>query len=306
MATIALDHGAGPRDATNPLELGVKGWKDVARRVWKELKNDDLSTLAASVAFYGFFAIIPGVAALISIYGLVSDPHEVGKQLFTLRQILPSGTEQMMGEQLERLASASTGALSGGMIIGVLLAIWSASKGMKAIIHALNIAYDEEEKRGFVRLNLVTLALTFGAVLTLALAIGSLVIAPIAMKYVGLGDFSEAVIRIGRWPALAAFVLFGLAVVYRYAPARPPTKWRWVTPGSIVATIIWMAASIGFSFYAKHFGSYEKTYGSLGAVAILLFWFYLSAYVILLGAELNSEAEQESDDNPTEGQSAHS
>jgi membrane protein len=288
------------KDRTNPLALGLDGWKDVLKRVWHELSHDDLSTLAASVAFYGFFAIIPALAAIVSIYGLVSDPREVGEQLLALKNILPAGTEAMIGEQLERIASASPGALSGGFILSVMLAIWSASKGMAAIIHALNVAYDEKEERAFFRRHLVTLALTLGAVITLALAIGGLVVLPIVLQTVGLGRFSENLIALGRWPALALFVLFGLAVVYRYAPSRPPAKWRWVTPGSIVATLIWIGASIGFSFYAKNFGSYEKTYGSLGAVAILLFWFYLSAYVILLGAELNAEAEDKTTARTTE------
>jgi membrane protein len=248
--------------------------------------------VAAGVAFYAFLSVFPALAALVSVYGLVSDPHQVEQQIDALRGVMPEGVRGLLGEQLRRIAGGSDGALSWGFALSLLLAVWSATKGTKSLIEAMNIAYDAEEKRGFLRLNGLALVLTVGGVLTMAVALIIVVGAPSVLGLIGLGGVARVAVDLLRWPLLIAIVLAGLAVVYWLGPARDGARWKWITPGSLLAAMLWLAVSIAFSVYVANFGSYEKTYGSLGAVAILLMWLYVGSYVILLGAELNAEIER--------------
>lgn len=289
------------REATRPREIGAPGWKDVLKRVRREMKHDNLTIVAAGVAFYAFLALFPALAAVVSIYGLVADPHEAQRQLMELSRILPSGVQDITGDQLQRLASSPQSAMSWGLVLGLLLTLWSANKGMSGLVQALNIVYDEEERRGFFKLNAMTLMLTLGAVVSVVVAIALVAIAPAVLGMVGLSGVARVAISILRWPLLAALVLFGLAVVYRFGPSRERAKWRWVSPGALVATVGWLIVSIGFSLYVANFDNYNETYGALGAVAILLMWFFLSAYVILVGAELNAEAEHQTRQDSTTG-----
>jgi len=248
--------------------------------------------VAAGVAFYAFLSVFPALAALVSVYGLISDPQHVEEQLNALGGVMPAGVRELLGAQLRRIAGGSAGALGWGFALSLLLAVWSTTKGTKSLIEAMNIAYDEQEKRGPLKLNGLALMLTIGGVLTMVVALIVVVGIPTVLGLFGLGGVARVAVDVLRWPLLIAILLVGLAVVYRLGPAREGAKWKWITPGSLLAAMLWLAASIAFSIYVANFGSYEKTYGSLGAVVILLMWFYVGSYVILLGAELNAEVER--------------
>jgi len=289
------------RGADRPGEIPRKGWRDILLRVKKEQSEDNISIIAAGVAFYGLLAIFPALAALVSIYGLVTEPAEVQRQLGALSSFLPREALEIMNYQLSRIASQSGGALSIGLIVGILISIWSASKGMKALMTALNVVYDEEEKRGFFKLNSAALVLTFVGILFVIISLLLIAVLPALFGTLGLPDVIQRLLSLGRWPLLAAFVMFGLAALYRYAPSRDKPRWEWISWGAVSATLLWIAASVLFSLYAANFGNYNKTYGSVGAIIILLTWFYLTAYIVLLGGELNAEMEHQTVKDTTKG-----
>ena len=279
-------------DVKKPSDISKRGWKQVLLRTKDAIAKDNLSIVAAGVAFYIFFGLIPALGALVSIYGLVADPAAIEQQFSSMRGVLPAEVVQMLNEQMTRIAESATGA-TWGAAFGILLALWSGSKATKSIITALNIAFGEKDHRGFIRLTLIALGLTLAGVIGVIIAIGLIVALPLVLNYLGGGGVAETVVNILRWPLLAAFAVAGLAAIYRYAPDRDPAKWRWVTWGAGVATVLWLAFSAAFSYYVTNFGSYNKTYGSLGAVIVVLMWLYISAFVILVGAELDAEMERE-------------
>lgn len=254
------------------------------------MAKDNLSIVAAGVAFYIFLGLIPALGAVVSIWGLVSDPVTIQQQVDSMSGMLPQDVIKIVDEQMSGVANQKAGATLGA-IVGVLLAIWSGAKAMKSLMNGLNVTYGEEETRGFIRLNVTAIALTVAGIVGFLLAIGIIVALPIGLKYVGLGSTAAALVNIVRWPLLGIFAVLGLGILYRYGPDRNPAQWRWVSWGAVLATLIWIAVSAGFSFYVSNFGNYNKTYGSLGAVVVFLMWFLLSAYVVLFGAELNAEME---------------
>jgi membrane protein len=298
---MGYEPGRG-RTAKRPTELGKRGWLDVVKRVIRQVKEDNLALVAAGVAFYGFLALFPALAALVSIYGLIADPVQVQEQMASVSGAMPGEALTIVEGQLEAVASASDTGLSWTLVLGLLLTIWAANKGMRGLVKALNIAYDEDEKRGFIKLNAFTLLLTFGAIVSVVVAIALIAALPALLGTLNLGRGAEIAVDIARWPLLAGLVFMGLTVLYRFAPAREDAKWRWVTPGSILATVLWLIVSLAFSIYVANFGSYNETYGTLGAVAIMLIWFFLSAFVILLGAEVNGEAEHQTRRDSTTGE----
>ena len=261
-------------------------------------------SIAAGVTYYALLAIFPAIAALVSVYGLFADPGTIREHLNGLSGVLPGGALEIIGEQVKRIASQGSGTLGFSFILGLGIALWSANAGMKAIFDALNIVYDEEEKRSFVKLNALSLAFTAAALGFALLALAAVVVLPIALDFFGLGGGLEWLIAIGRWPLLLAFVVLGLAVLYRFGPSRDKAKWRWVTPGSLVAAFLWVAASLLFSWYVGNFGSYNETYGSLGAVIGFMTWIWASSVVVLLGAELNAEIEHQTVEDTTTGAQA--
>lgn len=295
----SAESGRG-RSADAPSEIPKPGWKDILWRTKEELKKDNLSIVAAGVAFYIFLGIIPAMGALISIWGLVAEPATIQQQVDSMSGVLPADVIEILDEQMTRLANQKSGALL-GTIVGILLAVWSGAKAMKSLMSALNITYDEEETRGFFRLNLTAVALTMAGIVGFIVAIGIIIALPIALKFVGLGSTGAALVKILRWPLLAVFAVFGLGILYRYGPDRDPARWRWVSWGAVVATLMWIAVSAGFSFYVASFGNYNKTYGALGAVVVLLLWFLISAYCVLFGAELNAEMEHQTKRDTTKG-----
>ena len=295
------DRGRG-RSAEKPTDIPKRGWLDILKRVGKQLSKDRISIISAGVAFYALLAIFPGLAALIAIYGLVFDPQQVVQQIDALGAMLPQEATDLVAGQLGDVASAGSGKLGIAAAVGILLALWSASAGVRTLMEALNVAYHEQEKRGFFRFYGTALLLTLGAVFAAIVAIGLIVAMPAVLSLLGLSDFAEILIGIGQFVLLAALMIFGLSVVYRFGPSRDEARWSWVTPGAIAATLLWVIGSALFAVYVRSFASYNETYGSLGAVVILLMWFLLTAYAILIGAELNGEMERQTEKDTTEGE----
>jgi len=300
-AQTAYNNDNRGRTATHPGQIPARGWQDIAYRIKDGLVNDNVSIIAAGVAFYALFAIFPALAALLSTYGLFANPADVQQQLNALSGILPAEARTLLNQQLGDIASRSGAALGLGVIIGLLIALWSASRGIMNLITALNIVYSEKEKRGFLALNGLALLLTAGAIVFAVLALGLIVVLPALLGNLGLPEQIRNWVVWLRWPLLVLFVMIGLAAIYRYGPSRSKPHWQWVSWGAVVATLLWIAGSALFSFYVSQFGNYNETYGSVGAVVILMMWFYLSAYAVLLGAELNAETEHQTCEDSTEG-----
>ena len=288
------------RKADTPSEIPAKGWRDIALRLYREFNKDRLLLVAAGVTFYAILALFPAIAALVSIYGAVADPSTIYAHLNDLRGILPDGAIDIIGGQVQRLTQKGSGTLELTAIISILISLWSANGGVKAIFDALNIAYEEEEKRSFVQLNLQSLAFTLGALLFVVLALTGIVVVPAVLQVLGL-DQKAWYIALLRFPALLLLVVASLAVLYRYGPSRRKPKWRWVTWGSAVAGVLWLIVSGLFSWYVANFGSYNETYGSLGAAIGFMTWIWLSTTVVLLGAELNAEMEHQTARDTTVG-----
>lgn len=296
----ANEKGRG-REAQGPTDIPTKGWKDILWRTYEEFGKDRVTSVAAGVTYYALLAVFPAIAALVSIYGLFADPATIQEHLNTVSGVLPGGALDIIREQVTRIASQGGGALGFGFIFGLLLSLWSANAGMKAVFDALNIVNDEEEKRSFIHLNLVSLSFTIGAILFLLGALGGIIVLPIIFNFIGFGGSTEWLLSLLRWPILLAGVTLGLSLIYRFGPSRDRAEWRWITPGGIIAAVLWVGVSMLFSWYVSNFGSYNETYGSLGAVIGFMTWIWLSSIVVLLGAEINAEMEHQTVKDTTEG-----
>ena len=257
--------------------------------------------VAAGVTFYGLLALFPAVTAFVSLYGLIADPGTVADQLAAAEGLMPGGAIEVVRDQIGRITSEDGTKLGFAFLIGLALSAWSANAGVKAIFDALNVAYGEDEKRGFIQLNLISLAFTLAILVFAILAIGAIAAIPVVLDYIYLGAAAEWLIWLGRWPVLIGFMMLGLSALYRFGPSRDNAQWRWVSPGAVFAGVAWLIGSILFSWYVASFEDYNKTYGTLGAVIALLMWMWLSATIILVGAELNSEAERQTFRDTTEG-----
>ncbi len=297
-ANGSVDRG---RDADDPTEIPPKGWKDIFARVRVEAKDDDVTMMAAGVAFYSLLAMVPGLVALISIYGLVATPSDVSRQITSTLSAAPREVRDLVRAQLESIVSAAGGTAVLGVIIGTLVALWSASSGVGHLMNAVNRAYDEEETRGFVRLKLVALALTIGAIVFIVIAFAVIALLPSLLAKTGLGTAGRIFVGLLRWVLLLAGMIVGLGVVYRYGPDREDARWEWVSVGAVVAAVMWLVGSILFSVYTANFAKYNETYGSLGAVVVLLLWLYLTALAVVLGAEINCEVERQTAKDSTDG-----
>ena len=287
--------------ADSPVDLPRRGWWQVLRRVYAELMEDRLSVIAAGVAYYCLLSVFPAIALLITVYGMIGDPVTVREQISALRQIMPSDAYAILGDQLQKVSGATSGGLGIGAAISFVLASWSASRAINALMIALNVAYEEEEKRSFLRKNLVALAMTFGAVCFFILSVIVIAAVPAAIQIFGVGDTLTKGLASLRWIAFGLAAIIALALVYRFAPSRAPARFRWLSPGAVVAMGLWLISSLLFSFYVANFGSYNETFGSIGAVIVLLFWFYLAAYAVFIGAELNAELERQTYRDSTTG-----
>jgi membrane protein len=291
------------RSATSPHQIPMPGWKDILVRSWREVSENNIFLVSGGVTYAVLLALFPALAALVSIYGLLLDPAQVESQVAALSNILPQESAQMIGDQLHKLIATPSGSLGISAGLALLLALWSASRGMSGLISALDIAYDQKETRGFFKFNLVAIVLTVLMLIGGTVIIALVGVLPAALQFIGLQDSTKWLLLLLEWPLLIVVVLAGLAVLYRYAPDRHPPRWRWVSPGAIVATFLWLLGSVAFTVYVTHFNSYDKTYGSLGGVVVMLTWLYLSAFVALLGAVINAQSERQTRADSTIGDS---
>lgn len=288
-------------NAEEPREIPRRGWWQILKRTKRAITDDHLEIVSAGVAFYAMLAIFPGITAMVSLYGIFADPADVRNHLQSVAGLLPAEAWKILDDQLVALATAEESKLGLGAAIGLALAIWSASRAMKVMIAALNIVYGERETRGFFKVNALALMLCFGAIFSVVLWIVLLVVTPIILNMVWLGESAEMLLSYARWPLLGVLFILALAVLFRLAPDRVSPRWRWVSVGSVLALILWIVVSVGFAWYVTNFGNYDKTYGSVGAIIILLLWFYLSTFIVLIGAELNAEIEHQTTRDSTVG-----
>lgn len=299
MGTATWDNQRG-REATSPKEIPAKGWKDTLMRVKEEVKHDRISMVSAAMAYYALFAFIPALTSVVLIYAWVSNPNEIAGHIAQAKQILPADIMNTVNEQLQALASKGS-SLGFGAIFSLLLSAWSASKGTSAVIDALNIIYEEEDKRGFIKRTALAIGLALlGAVLAI-LAMGVIVLIPAITNFFNFGDTLEILGTIASWVLLLGIFSFYLSITYRVGPDRQNAKWKWVSAGAIIAAVLFAVVSALFSWYAKEFGNFNKTYGSMAAIIVLMTWFYLSSFVILLGAEINAELEHQTKRDSTTG-----
>jgi membrane protein len=285
------------RDADAPWQIPVRGWADILHRAWKGTTERNLSLVAAGVTYYLLVAVFPGMAALVSVYGLVANPADVGISVQSLSGMLPSSAVAMVSDELTKLASGSSQSLGLGVVISIAIALWSGVRGMTGMMTALNIAYDQPEQRGFMRFNATALALTILVVIGGLIAFAVVAGLPIALNRAVARAPGRWIGLIVEWPFLIIFVMGMVALIYRYGPDRSKQKWKWTSLGVIVATILWVLGSVLFSAYIYYFGSFNKTYGSLGLPLILLTWMWLSVFVVMFGAEINGEAERQTHQN---------
>lgn len=300
LARAAVEPGRG-RHAKSPFTIPWAGWKDVFWRTYQRIDEDRLLATAGGVVFFGLLAIFPAVTALVSSYGLFADPSTISNNLQTLATMLPEGSFQIVEDQVARVVSNGNTTLGATFLLGLLLAVWSANAGVKAIFDALNVAYEEREKRSFVRLNMVSLAFTVGGIAALLLMVGAVVAFPLALNHLGMAPESKLIVALARWPLLFLILLVALAVLYRFAPSRDAPRWQWLSLGAVTAAILWIAGSALLSWYLSEFANYNATYGSLGAAIGLMTWMWMSAIVIMFGAELNSEIERQTLRDTTTG-----
>jgi membrane protein len=296
----AKEPGRG-RHANAPWQIPWAGWKDILWRVYANINDNRLLAVAAGVVFYSLLAIFPALAAFVSLYGLVADASTIDSHLSLASGILPGGAVDLLHEQITKLAAKSNDKLSLGFAAGLAVAFWSANAGMKAIIDALNVVYDEKEKRSFVKLNLVSLLFTLLALLSLMAALAAVVVAPVLLSVIGLSSLLKLSIVVLRWPLILLLATVALAAIYRYGPSRREARWEWLSTGSIAAALAWLASSALFSWYIANFGAYNATYGSLGAAVGMMMWMWISAIVILLGAQVNAEIEHQTARDSTVG-----
>ncbi|MGH3333036.1 MAG: YihY/virulence factor BrkB family protein, partial [Nocardioidaceae bacterium] len=277
-------------------------WLQITRRAWKEAKADQVPLLAAGVAFFAFLSLFPAIIAAVMVYGLVADPATVAEQSKKLTEALPNDAASLITKQMDAITSTPQQSLGFGLVIALVLALWSASGGVGNVITAVNLAYDEDETRGFVKRKALALGFTLGAIVFAVLAIGLIAVTPVLLDQFVDNGILRVLLEVARWVGLLIAVTVALAILYRFAPDRDAPRFTWVSVGAGVATLIWLVASLGFSLYVDNFGSYGDTYGaSLAGAVVLMLWLWLTAYVVLLGAEINAEAEQQTITDTTVG-----
>lgn len=292
MAGGVAEGADGRRGETRANASEKTGRESVLARVRTELKRDHATMVAASIAFYMMLAIFPGLIALVALYGLVADPADVQTHVSSVSSALPEDARGILESQLGSIVGQSQGGVSLGLAVSILGALWAASGGMRALMEAMNVAYDVQEERSFLRVRGIAILLTIAAIVFIAVAVFAAAVLPVIFAAVGLGGAARTVLSIARWPVLALMTMAGLAFIYRYAASRAAPPWRWVTWGSVVATLLWLGATLLFSLYVSRFGSYNETYGALGGVIVLMLWFFLTGYAALLGAEVDAELER--------------
>lgn len=293
-------HAIG-RLAHTPAAIPWRGWKQVLRRTLAEMISDRMSLAAAGCAFWATLALFPAISTLISVYGLAFDPATVEPQLQVLSRLLPPAAFSLINARVHQLVSQPPGSLTFSLVLSFLIALYSATTGTKSILAALNLAYEESEGRSILRYQLTALGMTLCAVVAAVVGIGVLVLLPLALSFLDLPGNQKVLAQVASLAVLLVFVVLALSLLYRFGPSRRRAAWRWVTPGSLVATLMWLVASAAFSYYVGNWASYDATYGPLGAVAGVMMWFWVTVYAVLLGAELNSELELQTARDSTDG-----
>lgn len=289
------------RNAETPAEMTAAGWKDVVFRIKDKIASDRVGLIAAGVAFYGLLALFPAITAMIAISGLLIEPNQVVDQLNKFSAFMPAEVTSIITDQATAVAGSREGGLGLAAIFGLLIAFYSASKGMASLIQGLNVAYDESEKRGFIKRMAVTFALTLLLIVGLIVGLAATLAVPAVLAFVDPGPIIAALITAVQWALMIALTMFGLSVLYRFAPSRTSPEWKWASVGAVAGCLLWIVASAGFAFYVSNFGSYNESFGALAGVVVLLMWFWISAYVILMGAELNAELEAQTRIDTTVG-----
>jgi membrane protein len=287
--------------ATSPGNIPRRGWQQVIRRTYLEIISDRISLIAAGCAFYATLALFPAITMLISIYGLAFDPATVEPQLQVIREFLPPAAFTLIADRVHTLVSQRGGTLGISLLISTAVALWSSSTGTKSLLSALNMAYEERECRSFLRFQAVGLLMTLCGILATITGLAILVFLPVAIDFIGLDAYSSALVRVVSLLLLITFVATSLSLLYYFGPCRRSAKWYWITPGSLIATVLWLAASVLLSLYVGHIASYDTYYGPIGAVVGIMMWFWISAYAVLLGAELNAELELQTLEDTTIG-----
>jgi membrane protein len=288
--------------AETPTQIPAKGWLQIVKRAWAENNADNMPIIGGGVAFFAFLAIFPALIATISIYGLVASPETVTRQIESLSDQLPKDAQSLLSAQLTGITQNSGGALTLSLVISILAALWSASGGTGNLITAVNLAYDEVETRSFIKRKALALGLTLGAIVFILITFALVAVVPAVLGSLPLGVAGTILAQVVRWVLLLGVVAGSLAVLYRVAPDRDAPRFRWVSLGSVVVTVIWAVVSLLFSLYVDNFGSYDKTYGAIAGVIVLMLWLYLTCYLVLLGAEINSEMEHQTAQDTTEGE----
>ncbi len=288
--------------AEKPIQLSWEAWKQIGKRVNSELTIDHIAIVSAGVAYYFFLALFPTLVAAISIYGLVMEPIQIQQQISELAHILPQQSSQIITDILENITNKPEATLGWSLVLSVVFSLWSAQQGTKAVFEGINIAYDEIDERGFFKYNGLTLLFTLGGIVIGVICTALVVVFPAIIEGINLPAYgAESIVQLLRWPILALTLMGVLAITYKIAPDRRNPEFSWVSWGAVIATILWLAGSILFSFYISNFGNYDKMYGSFAAVIILILWFLITAYAILLGAEINSEMEHQTRKDTTIG-----
>lgn len=299
-AEAAGDHARG-RDAVVPEAIPAKGLRDVLWRVVHEISKDRVTLIAGGVTFYLLLALFPALAALVSIYGLVADPATMADHLRELAGLLPPGAFDLIADRIQKLVETRSSTLGMTFFVGLAVALWSSHSATLAVFDAMNIAYEETEKRGLIRLNLLALCFTICAMLAAALVIGLVAVMPVALSFLWLDQVKEHLALFLRWPLLLLITIASTTAVYRFGPSREPAKLRWMTWGAVLVSVLWFAMSMGFSFYLDHFANYSATYGTLGALIGFLVWVWLSIVILIVGGELNAELEHQTAMDTTTG-----
>jgi membrane protein len=277
----------------NPFQIPWAGWKQILWRTYVRISEDRLLAIAAGVVFFGLLAVFPAITALVSFYGLFANPSTIAANLQSLALMLPQGSFQIVQDQIARVLAKGNTELGATFLFGLGLAIWSANAGVKALIDALNVAYGEREKRSFLQLNLLSLGFTLGGIVALLLMVGAVVAFPLALDHLGLGPESKLIVSLARWPLLFLILWGALGLLYRFGPSRQEPRWEWLNVGTLAAALLWIVGSSLLSWYLSNFANYSATYGSLGAAIGLMMWMWMSAIIVLWGAELNSEIERQ-------------
>jgi membrane protein len=291
--------GNGDSVASSPKAIAPRTWLEIAKGVWARIGKDRVIAVAAGFTFYALLAIFPAITATVSVYGLFADTSSIERSLTSLSSLLPAGAIDVISDQIKRIVAQGKGTLSFAFGLSLATAIWSANAGMKAMFDALNVAYERKETRSFIVLNSLSLAFTAATLFFTCIALASIVAVPIFLANSIAVTSAAVLFTAASWIVLLVFIVLGLAFLYRYGPAQRTTAWQWVTPGSIFASIAWVIVSVAFSWYAKNFASYNETYGALGAVIGFMTWMWISAIVILIGAEVNAEAEEKASGAPS-------